>query len=390
MKKKGAIVGIIIIVLIIVAYGYFSKKRPAPSVQTGVSVLIGKAEQKAMPVIIESIGTVEAYNSITVYSRVMGQLLKIHFKEGQDVKKGELIFTIDPAPYKEKLNNAEARLSQDLVQLQFNKSETERYGALLEMGGVSKSEYENKQTLAASYEAIIKGDRANVENARLQLDYCYIRAALDGRTGTYGVHEGTMVRENETKLAVINQITPVYVKFSVPEKYLFEIRKYMVKEQLKVKANIPGSKENIQEGVLTFIDNAVDSSTGMILLKATFPNKDKALWPGQFVNVSLQLAVEPEAIVVPAKAVEIGQKGAYIFVVKPDKKVEYRIVTVDRTIGDETVVSKGVKPGETVVTDGQLKLKDGFPVEIRESLLPANKNVQEKLSAQANTKKQSL
>ena len=258
------------------------------------------------------------------------------------------------------------------------------------MGGVSKSEYENKQTLAASYEAIIKGDRANVENARLQLDYCYIRAALDGRTGTYGVHEGTMVRENETKLAVINQITPVYVKFSVPEKYLFEIRKYMVKEQLKVKANIPGSKENIQEGVLTFIDNAVDSSTGMILLKATFPNKDKALWPGQFVNVSLQLAVEPEAIVVPAKAVEIGQKGAYIFVVKPDKKVEYRIVTVDRTIGDETVVSKGVKPGETVVTDGQLKLKDGFPVEIRESLLPANKNVQEKLSAQANTKKQSL
>jgi multidrug efflux system membrane fusion protein len=320
----------------------------------------------------------------------MGQLLKIHFKEGQDVKKGELIFTIDPAPYKEKLNNAEARLSQDLVQLQFNKSETERYGALLEMGGVSKSEYENKQTLAASYEAIIKGDRANVENARLQLDYCYIRAALDGRTGTYGVHEGTMVRENETRLAVINQITPVYVKFSVPEKYLFEIRKYIVKEQLKVKANIPGTKENAQKGVLTFIDNAVDSSTGMILLKATFPNKDKALWPGQFVNVSLQLAVEPEAIVVPAKAVEIGQKGAYIFVVKPDKKVEYRIVTVDRTIGDETVVSKGVKPGETVVTDGQLKLKDGFPVEIRESLLPANKNVQEKLSAQANTKKQSL
>ena len=376
MKMKKAIIGVVIVVLIIIVYGYMSRKKPPPPEQRGVPVLVGKAVQKTMPIIVESIGTVEAYNTVTIISRVMGQLLKIHFKEGQDVRKGESIFTIDPGPYKEKLKNAEAKLAQDMAQLQYNESEAKRYAFLLEKGAVSKSDFENKQTLAATYEAIVKADRADVENARLQLDYCYIRSPLDGRTGTYGVHEGTMVKDNDTKLAVVNQITPIYVKFSVPEKQLFEIRKYMAKGSLKVKVNLTGIKENVPEGILSFIDNTVDPATGMILLKATFPNKDKFLWPGQFVNVVLQLAQEPNAIVVPAPAVQISQGGSYVFVVKPDNKVEFRLVTAERTIGDETVLSKGVSPGETVVTDGHLKLKDGFPVEIRESLLSGNSKTQ--------------
>ncbi|MCX5802646.1 MAG: efflux RND transporter periplasmic adaptor subunit [Proteobacteria bacterium] len=376
MKNKKIIIAVIVVALIVVVYGYMSKKKPPPPEQRGVPVLVGKAVQKTMPVIVESIGTVEAYNTVTIISRVMGQLLKIHFKEGQDVRKGESIFTIDPGTYKEKLKNAEAKLAQDLAQLQYNESEAKRYAFLLEKGAVSKSDFENKQTLAATYEAIVKADRADVENARLQLDYCYIRSPLDGRTGTYGVHEGAMVKDNDTKLAVVNQITPIYVKFSVPEKQLSEIRKYMAKGSLKVKVNLTGIKENVPEGILSFIDNTVDPATGMILLKATFPNKDKFLWPGQFVNVVLQLAQEPNAIVVPAPAVQISQGGSYVFVVKPDNKVEFRLVTAERTIGDETVLSKGVSPGETVVTDGHLKLKDGFPVEIRESLLSGNSKTQ--------------
>jgi multidrug efflux system membrane fusion protein len=376
MKNKKIIIAVIVVALIVVVYGYMSKKKPPPPERKGVPVLVGKAVQKTMPIIVESIGTVEAYNTVTIISRVMGQLLKIHFKEGQDVRKGESIFTIDPGTYKEKLKNAEAKLAQDLAQLQYNESEAKRYAFLLEKGAVSKSDFENKQTLAATYEAIVKADRADVENARLQLDYCYIRSPLDGRTGTYGVHEGAMVKDNDTKLAVVNQITPIYVKFSVPEKQLSEIRKYMAKGSLKVKVNLTGIKENVPEGILSFIDNTVDPATGMILLKATFPNKDKFLWPGQFVNVVLQLAQEPNAIVVPAPAVQISQGGSYVFVVKPDNKVEFRLVTAERTIGDETVLSKGVSPGETVVTDGHLKLKDGFPVEIRESLLSGNSKTQ--------------
>jgi multidrug efflux system membrane fusion protein len=185
-----------------------------------------------------------------------------------------------------------------------------------------------------------------------------------------------MVKDNDTKLAVVNQITPIYVKFSVPEKQLQEIRKFMALKTLKVKALPTALKEGAVEGILAFVDNAVDTTTGMITLKATFPNKDKFLWPGQFVNVTLELSLEEDAVVVPAQAVQISQSGSYVFVVKQDNKVEYRPVTVERAIGDETVLSKGVTPGETVVTDGHLKLKDGYPVEIRESLTQGNPKTQ--------------
>lgn len=373
MKKKIVIL-IVVIIVCFLGYRLFFKKKPQAPVAHTVPVLVAKAVQKTMPVQIEQIGTVEAYNSITIYSRVMGQLKKIHFKEGQDVNQGDMLFTIDPAPFEEKLRASEARYAQNLAQLQFNESQAKRYQFLFEKGAVSKADYENQMTLAKTQEAIVKADKAEVDNAKTNLSYCFIRAPISGRTGQYGVREGTMVKENDTKLTVINQISPVYVRFSVPEKQLFEIREHLKKGDLKVKASVPGFKEKTQEGTLTFIDNTVDPNTGMILLKATFPNKEKFLWPGQFVNVTLKLYDEPDAVVVPAQAVQIAQDAYYTFIVKLDKKAEYRIVSVSRTIGNETIISKGIKPGETVVTDGHLKLKDGVPVEIRDSIMPNTLN----------------
>ncbi len=370
MKNKKVTIIIIVIVLIVAAYFVLSEKKQPPPVEQVVPVLAGRAVQKTMPVIIEAIGSVEAYNSITVYSRVVGQLQKIHFKEGQDIRKGDLMFTLDAAPFKEKLKAAEAKLAQDMAQLKYNKAEAKRYAFLLEKGAVSKSDFESKQTLAATQEAIVNADKADMDNARTNVDFCYIRAPFAGRTGAYIVNEGMMVKDNDTKLAVINQIIPIYVKFSVAEKHLPDIRKYKAYNELKVQASVPGFQDKTQKGTLSFIDNTIDPATGMIMLKALFENKEKFLWPGQFVNVVLQLTEEANAIVVPSAAVQISQSGSYIFIVKPDKKVEYRLVTVSRTMGNEAVISKGVLAGETVVTDGQLKLRDGFPVEIRDSLAP--------------------
>lgn len=372
MKRRKIIIIICVIIAVGAAYGYLSRKKPLPPAHQSVPVLAGKAVQKAMPVIIEAIGTVEANNSVTVYTRVVGQLLRIHFQEGQDVKRGQPLFTIDPAPFQEKLRMSEAKLAQDIAQLKYNEDEAKRYAFLLEKGAVATSDYENKQTLAMTQQATVRASKADVDNARLSLEYCYIRSPLDGRTGAHLVNEGAMIKDNDTKLVVVNQISPINVRFSIPEKQLPEIRKYMTSKAMKVNVSPQGIQSVPVEGKLTFIDNTVDTTTGMILLKAEFKNSDKLLWPGQFVNVVLNLAEEQNAVVVPAKAVQIGQKGHFVFVVKPDKKAELRNIVVARTIGEETVVSKGVSAGETVVTDGHLKLRDGFPVEIRESLTPGS------------------
>jgi len=373
MKKK-IIIFIVIIVVCFVGYKTLFRKKPQPPAVHAVPVLVAKALQKTMPVQIEQIGTVEAYNSISIYSRVMGQLKKIHFQEGQDVTQGDMLFTIDPVPFEERLRAAEAKYSQDLAQLQFNESQAKRYQFLFEKGAVSRADYENQITLARTQEAIVKADKAEVDNAKTNLGYCFIKAPVSGKTGQFYVREGTMVKENDTKLTVINQITPVYVRFSVAEKQLPEIRQHMKKGALKVKVSVPGFKEEIQDGTLTFIDNTVDPNTGMILLKATFGNKEKFLWPGQFVKVTLKLYDEPDAVVIPNQAVQIAQDAYYTFIVRPDNRAEYRTIAVSRIIGDETVITKGIKPGETVVTDGHLKLIDGAPVEIRDSIAPKTLN----------------
>ncbi len=367
MKKK-IIVLICVVALLFIAYQMVFRKKAPEAVQPKVPVTVGKAVTKDMPLELREIGTIEGYRSVPIYARVTGTLVKIHFKEGQDVRQGQPLFTIDPNPYREALRQAEAKLMQDTAQLKFAKDEALRYKYLVERGAVSKSDYENKQTIADAQEAIVASDKAAVDNGRLNLSYCHISAPFEGRMGAYSVYEGRMIKDNDTQLALINQIAPVYATFSAAEKDLPDIRKYSAPGRLKVTATPGGYKGPAPEGELTFIDNTVNTQTGMILLKATFPNKDRFLWPGQYVNVAMTLTVEKGKTVVPTTAVQLSQAGKYAFVVKQDNTAEYRTVVTERTRGDETIVAKGISPGETVVTDGHLKLKNGFPTEIRESL----------------------
>jgi len=356
----------------ILAVGMGCDKKPPEHAFPPATVLASKAVQKSMPETISSIGTVEAYKSVPVYSLVGGRLLQIHFKEGQDVRQGQLLFTIDPAPYQERLRQAEGRLAKDTALMKFNNDEAKRYDFLFEKGAVSKSEADKYRTEAATYEASVKSDKAEVEEARLNLDYCSIRAPFDGRTGAYSVNIGSAVKASDTALTTLNQLAPISVKFSITEKHIADVKKYMQAGILQV--NVSPSADfsgEIRSGKLAFIDNTVDVNTGMIQLKADFPNKDKFLWPGQFVNVSLQLTVQPNAVVIPLRAVQTVETGSFVFVVKPDMTADVRPVAVNRSIGEEAIISKGVSAGETVITDGHLKVRPGGKVEIKDNLKAA-------------------
>ena len=344
------------------------KEAPPPGFPPA-TVLAAKTLQKEMPLAIPAIGTVEAHKSINIYSRVNGQLLQTHFREGQDVRRGQLLFSIDPAAYREKLHQAEAKLAKDSAQLKFNDEEAKRYAFLFGKGAVSKSEADKYLTEAALYSANVKSDRAEVEDARLNMAYCSITAPFDGRTSAYGVNLGTIVRSNDTSLTTLNQITPVYVRFSVAERHLAGIHKYVKSGSVAVKVSpTKNFTVEVPAGKLVFIDNAIDTNTGMITMKAEFANVDKFLWPGQFVNVSLHLTMQQGAVVAPLRAVQQGDKGQFVFVVKPDMTADVRPVVVDRSMGEEAVIAKGLAAGETVITDGHLKVRPGGKVEIKENL----------------------
>ena len=358
-----------------------------------VPVTVATAVEKSVPIQLRPIGNVESYASITVKAQVAGELVRIHFNEGQEVRKGELMFEIDRRPYDQALHQAEANLNRDiaqqkqaeatlardLAQAENARTQAARYARLAGEGVVSKEQNDTMRTTASSADESARADRAAIESARasvvadkaavekakLDLEYCEIRSPIDGRTGSLQVKQGTLVKSNaDTALVVVNQIVPTYVTFSVPEDQLGAIRQAMAKGPLEVEAQIPNDPGEPARGQLSFIDNTVDPATGAIKLKATFPNKERKLWPGQFVNVVLTVGAEANATVVPSEAVQTGQQGQYAFVVKADNTVENRMVTVGRTVGHETVVTKGIAPGETVVTDGQLRLAPGFKVEI--------------------------
>jgi multidrug efflux system membrane fusion protein len=366
-KKKVMMTGIVLLCVVIIIIYVVTRKEPAPPLDR-VSVTAAKAVARDMPVELREIGTIEGYRSVPLYAQITGQLVKIHFKEGQDVKKGQPLFTIDPNQYQAKVRQAEARLAQDTAQMKFSRDEAKRYRYLYEKGAVSLSDYENKQSVADAQGSLVIAGKASLQDARLDLAHCFISAPFDGRMGAYAVFEGRMIKDVDTQLATINQITPVYAAFSIPEKDLPAVRKYSAERKLKVKVIIAGYTGEPPEGELTFMDNTVNIQTGMILLKATFPNTDRFLWPGQFVNVILTLATEKDVVVVPERAIQLGQAGKYAFVVKAGNTVEYRVVTTDRTVQGLTVVRKGITAGETVVTDGHFKLREGFPVSIRDSL----------------------
>jgi multidrug efflux system membrane fusion protein len=341
------------------------KKKPAPP---PVPVLVGTVTEKTVSVELKVIGNVEPYSTVSIKSRIAGQLVQVNFKEGQDVKTGELLFVIDPRPYEAALKQAQANLEKDKALAIKAKTDAVRYAELIRKQFVSQQEYDQAKATAESLGATVNSDQVAVQNAQLNLSYCYIKAPITGRTGSLLAHQGNMIKENaDTAMLVINQIQPIYVTFSVPQRHLTEIRKYVAEEKVPVEAVIPG-QENPETGLLTFINNTVDTATGTFVCKATFTNEHKRLWPGLFVNVVVKLASEPNAVLVPTQAVQTSQEGQIVFLVKPDLTVEVRPVEVGRAIDGDTIVSKGLKPGDRVVTDGQLRLVPGAKIQIKSGL----------------------
>jgi len=345
------------------------RPQAASPMEIPVPVTIATATQKTMPVQVQAIGNVEAYSTVSVRAQAPGEIERAFFKEGQDVKKGDTLFTLDRRPYEAVLQQLEANLARDQAQLENAKAQAERNARLFQAGIISKDQYETFRTNADALAASVRADEAGIEKAKVDLDYCTVASPLDGRTGSLLVHPGNVIKENDTVLVVINQIHPIYVTFSLPEQYLSEIRKRREEGPLKVEATIPNQESRPPEGVLSFVDNAVDTTTGTIKLKGTFQNQESRLWPGQFVNVLVRLATRPNAVVVPSQAVQTGQSNQYVFVVQPDMSAALRPVSPGNTVGGETVIERGLQAGEKVITDGQLRLYPGAKVMIR-SLSP--------------------
>lgn len=359
-----------------------------------VPVTVAKVGQKDVPVDIQVIGNVEAYSTISVKAQVGGELLKVGFKEGDYVKKGELLFTLDRRPLEAQLaqaqaalakneaqlKQAQAMLAKDTAQAEYAKAQAARYAKLTAEGVLSRDQNDQVQTAAdvaaqglnadrASIESVradINATKATIENIKVMLTYTTISSPIDGRTGNLAVKQGNIVNANTMDLMTINQVQPIYVTFSVPEAYLPTIKQHMATGKLKVFATPQDTTEPAEAGVLTFVDNTVDTSTGTIKLKGTFANTDRKLWPGQFVRVVLRLSTEANALVVPNQAVQTGQEGPYVYVVKEDRSVEVRQVVTGSRMEQELVVEKGLNAGETVVVEGQLRLAPGMKVVVRD------------------------
>jgi membrane fusion protein, multidrug efflux system len=396
--------------------GGAQKPAPPPAVPVGVA----SAGQRTVPVQVGTVGTVQAFTTVGVKSQVAGQIQQVHCKEGQEVKGGDLLFTIDPRPLEAAVRQSEANvakdraqlrqteaallqrqaevtqalanLERDVAQLENARTQERRYASLVKEELVAREQYDQVRTAFAALQATVNADRAAVENARasaraaeamvdnaraaiqaneamvetsrLQLAYTTIRAPMDGRTGNLLVQGGNVVKATEDNpLVIIAQVRPIYVSFAVPQQHLTAIKKYRGEGTLKVEAVLDGG-QRVVEGVVTFMNNTVDPTTGTIQLKATFPNADNALWPGQFLDVALTLTTE-RAVLVPTQAVQAGQQGPFVFVVKADSTVESRPVKVGRRLARELVIEQGVTAGERVVTDGQLRLVPGARVEVK-------------------------
>ncbi len=332
-----------------------------------VLVTVSQVEAKTIPVLLTAIGNVEAYSTVDIKSRITGELKEVHFREGQDVAKGALLFTLDPDPFEADLKRTQANLAKDEALAKKAEEDLRRYSDLVKKDYISREQYDQSVTNLEALKAQIKADQAAVETARLLVGYCTIRAPITGRTGTLLAYKGNMIKANDDNksMVVINQIQPIYLSFSLPEQNLAEIKKYSAAGKLKVKAFIAKDEQHPEEGVITFIDNTVDRTTGTIRLKGTFPNLDKRLWPGQFVNVVLGLTTQTNAIVVPSQAVQTGLEGQYVFIVKPDLTAETRPIVIGRSLDGQIVVEKGLQAGEKVVTDGQFQLVSGSKVQIK-------------------------
>ena len=359
---RTAVVALFFLGAVISLDGCSKARQQPPRV---VPVVAETADKKNVPLQVKAIGNVEAYNTVSVKSQINGEISEVYFREGQEVKRGRMLFRIDPRPFESALLQAESALARDRAQAVNAQEDAKRYAGLAGKGYVSVQEYDKARTNADALNAVVKVDEAAVENARLQLEYTAIMAPIEGQTGAITIQKGNVVKANDMPLVTINQVTPIYVTFSVPEQDLANIKRYKASGDLHVEVSIPQSGKKPVKGTLTFIDNKVNTATGTITLKATFPNQDHVLWPGQFVDVVLTLITEPNRVVVPSQAVQTGQQGQYVYVIKDDMTAELRIVTPGRLYNDWTVIDKGVAAGEMIVTDGQLRLVPGVKVEIK-------------------------
>jgi len=386
-----------LVLLTLFAQGCSSKEPATVSARKsdGVPVSVALVGQRDVPLEIQVIGNVEAYATILVRARVTGQLTTVHFREGDYVKKGDLLFSLDPRPFEAQLNQAEANtardeaqlslaqanLNRDLAQQKYNQEQNERFARLFQDGIISKDQAEQTRTSAdtishviiadqaavRSAEASVGAGRAAVANAKVQLSYATIASPIDGRTGNLALKEGNLVNANTTDLVTINQVKPIYVTFSAPEANFLAIKRYMAQGKLPVEASPQESSAAKDTGYLSFVDNTVDATTGTIKLKGTFTNDANLLWPGQFVRVALRLTTHTNALVVPNQAVQAGQEGVYVYVVKPDRSVESRTVITGSRVDEDIVIQSGLQAGETVVTEGHLRLAPGMRVQPRDS-----------------------
>lgn len=383
--------GALILVLLVFQTACSSSGQGQPKPAAAVPVTVTKVVAKQMPVDINAIGNVQTVVGVSIRPQVTGRVLKVNFKEGDYVKKGELLFTLDSRPFDEAVKEAQASLQHDIsgvaqaqavlakdtAQAKYAATEADRYDVLMKEGVVSKEQAEQFKANADAYAATLKADgssietaraqvrqsQAAVDNAKVQLSYCQLRSPMDGRTGSSIVTEGNLVSTSDsTPLVTIDQVSPIYATFTVPEKYLSDVQKYASSAKLKVVVQLDANTSRV--GTLSSFDNQVSQATGTLQLKASFQNDDNLLWPGRFVNIVLTLTNQPNAIVVPTQSVQTSQQGQFIYVVKADQTVEMRKIVLDRTVGDETVISSGLGAGETVITDGQLRVTPGAKVQI--------------------------
>jgi membrane fusion protein, multidrug efflux system len=342
----------------------YSQQAEAPRPQAGVPVRITTAATKPTPVEFNTIGNVQTIAAVSVKSRVDAVIDQVLVKDGQFVKAGDVLFQLDSRAALAALHQAEAALARDQVQLANAQRNANRDKSLIAKNFVSQQQFDTDSSTAAAFEATVKADQALLENAKVLLSYYTIVAPIEGRVGLISIKQGNSIKANDVPLASVNQIQPIYVSIALPQNNLPELRAAMAKGPVTVRVTPAGDKGEPISGKIAFFDNTIDSTSGTINVRSAFDNGDQRLWPGQFVNVSVLVRSDPNALVIAPAAIQAGQNGTYVFVIKDDNTAEARPVTVDRTVGGMAVISKGLSPGDKVVTDGQLRLSNGTHVQI--------------------------
>jgi multidrug efflux system membrane fusion protein len=346
----------------LILVGGCGKKQTPPPQKPVRAVSVAQAQTRDVPVYLDEIGNATAYEEVRVQPQVTGAIVDIHFKDGGEVRKGDLLFTIDPRPYQAALEKAKATLEQDRAKAAYDQAQVKRYEDLSKTKIIAPQEFDSLRSTAQASQAALHADEALINAAQINRDFCEIRSPIDGRASKRLVDIGNLVIANTTQLLLIQRQDPVYVDFTIPESSLADVRHYREKGTLKVEASLANRPGQRREGEFDFLDSGVQESSGTVHVRAVLDNRDRLFWPGQFLNVRLRLDIVKNAVLIPAEALQIGQTGPFVFVVKPDSTVELRLVKPGQRQEEEVVISEGLAAGETVVVTGQIALSPGAAV----------------------------